>query len=522
MIGRPRRAADQENLQGQMQVDNEGAAARKELVPELSMPAADGKPVRAEEEEEECGDVQSSSASEEEEEEEDDDEDAAIHRALMAAREKKAAAEKLAASKSAAKEDHATSNAAKKADESSDEEESEAEEGEDEESEDEDAVIHKALVAAREKAAAAAAAAAGAASTAASSPSVGAGAGGEGGAAARHESPPSSAEAFQSSKRAPSGNAFAKLMSRKPAVTAERSELPAAVTAAAGGGEGGSGAASREEGADAAAAASKRKKPKAGGGGAAAKVGSRAVTDKGHVCHTGKKSFAAKQEAEKAVDSPQGDGAATHSKAIDGRGDGQGEEGTAPAPAAAEGSSAGAAPAAVAAPPPPPLGVHEGFTCDRSGVCPIVGVRYTLVGDDYDLCQAEYDKLDDKEKAKYEAVEPPVQTAPGCFARSLLLMRGDEAIALEARNSTANKLAEVGGRVIGAANVCGTGDSFGRHAHVDYFGGARSIGRIEEVRRRSKKQRRFQHALTKLVQLDDDEIETLAPMADLYAQCACV
>ena len=35
-----------------------------------------------------------------------------------------------------------------------------------------------------------------------------------------------------------------------------------------------------------------------------------------------------------------------------------------------------------------------GMTCDMSGICPIVGVRYHLRGEDYDLiCQAEYDKL---------------------------------------------------------------------------------------------------------------------------------
>jgi hypothetical protein len=38
-------------------------------------------------------------------------------------------------------------------------------------------------------------------------------------------------------------------------------------------------------------------------------------------------------------------------------------------------------------------GVHVGVTCDVSGMCPIVGNRYHLVGHNYDLCQAEYDKL---------------------------------------------------------------------------------------------------------------------------------
>ena len=64
--------------------------------------------------------------------------------------------------------------------------------------------------------------------------------------------------------------------------------------------------------------------------------------------------------------------------------------------------------AAALAPVPAPAsaGGHPGVTCDRSGVCPIVGNRYHLRGEDYDLCQAEYDKLDDKEKADYECIPP--------------------------------------------------------------------------------------------------------------------
>ena len=58
-----------------------------------------------------------------------------------------------------------------------------------------------------------------------------------------------------------------------------------------------------------------------------------------------------------------------------------------------------------------PLGEHVGMTCDRSGVCPIVGNRYHLKGDDYDLCQAEYDKLDEGEQAMYECIPPPQAAA---------------------------------------------------------------------------------------------------------------
>merc|ERR1719198_1262490 len=52
-------------------------------------------------------------------------------------------------------------------------------------------------------------------------------------------------------------------------------------------------------------------------------------------------------------------------------------------------------------------GVHPGVECDRSGMCPIVGTRYHLRGHNYDLCQAEYDKLPQQEKLLYAAMPPP-------------------------------------------------------------------------------------------------------------------
>ena len=52
-------------------------------------------------------------------------------------------------------------------------------------------------------------------------------------------------------------------------------------------------------------------------------------------------------------------------------------------------------------------GIHPGISCDRSGMMPIVGTRYHLTGYNYDLCQAEYDKLSADEKSQYEAMAPP-------------------------------------------------------------------------------------------------------------------
>merc|ERR1719240_393151 len=56
----------------------------------------------------------------------------------------------------------------------------------------------------------------------------------------------------------------------------------------------------------------------------------------------------------------------------------------------------------------PPAGeeVHHGVTCDRSGMSPIVGPRFHLCGRNYDLCQAEFDKLDDEQKKAFERVPP--------------------------------------------------------------------------------------------------------------------
>ena len=51
---------------------------------------------------------------------------------------------------------------------------------------------------------------------------------------------------------------------------------------------------------------------------------------------------------------------------------------------------------------------HPNFYCDRSGMNPIVGIRYHLRGQNYDICQAEYDKLNAREQSEYEAIPPPL------------------------------------------------------------------------------------------------------------------
>ncbi|KAL1529569.1 hypothetical protein AB1Y20_000513 [Prymnesium parvum] len=58
--------------------------------------------------------------------------------------------------------------------------------------------------------------------------------------------------------------------------------------------------------------------------------------------------------------------------------------------------------------------VHPGITCDKSGMCPIVGPRFNLKGHDYDLCEAEFNKLDPAEQAKFVRIEPPFGRTYGC------------------------------------------------------------------------------------------------------------
>ena len=53
-------------------------------------------------------------------------------------------------------------------------------------------------------------------------------------------------------------------------------------------------------------------------------------------------------------------------------------------------------------------GFHPGVTCDKTGQCPIFGWRFNLTGKNYDLCEAEYNKLPDSEKPLYQRIAPPV------------------------------------------------------------------------------------------------------------------
>ncbi|KOO27940.1 protein hecd-1 [Chrysochromulina tobinii] len=57
---------------------------------------------------------------------------------------------------------------------------------------------------------------------------------------------------------------------------------------------------------------------------------------------------------------------------------------------------------------PQELGYHPGVTCDRTGQSPIVGNRYKLRDENYDVCEAEYARMPPDEQQQYTLIPPPV------------------------------------------------------------------------------------------------------------------
>ncbi|KAL3920857.1 MAG: hypothetical protein SGPRY_005104, partial [Prymnesium sp.] len=61
------------------------------------------------------------------------------------------------------------------------------------------------------------------------------------------------------------------------------------------------------------------------------------------------------------------------------------------------------------------LGYHPGVTCDRTGQCPIIGNRYKLKNENYDVCETEFLKMPAEERARYNCIPPPCFRKPkGC------------------------------------------------------------------------------------------------------------
>ena len=63
-------------------------------------------------------------------------------------------------------------------------------------------------------------------------------------------------------------------------------------------------------------------------------------------------------------------------------------------------------------------GAHLGICCDRSGMSPIVGNRYTLNGED--LCESEFQKLSPQEQHLWECI-PPLNPPPSFGTIAALL-----------------------------------------------------------------------------------------------------
>merc|ERR1719399_1766821 len=60
---------------------------------------------------------------------------------------------------------------------------------------------------------------------------------------------------------------------------------------------------------------------------------------------------------------------------------------------------------------------HWGITCDKSGMHPIVGIRFKKTGEDYDLCEAEFAKLSAEEQQLFERIETPRRRFMRCGPR---------------------------------------------------------------------------------------------------------
>lgn len=61
-------------------------------------------------------------------------------------------------------------------------------------------------------------------------------------------------------------------------------------------------------------------------------------------------------------------------------------------------------------------------------MCPIIGVRYHLRGANFDLCQQEFDKLDEEEKAAYEPLASPSASSRPALVSCVEWVRSDAAL----------------------------------------------------------------------------------------------
>ena len=132
-----------------------------------------------------------------------------------------------------------------------------------------------------------------------------------------------------------------------------------------------------------------------------------------------------------------------------------------------------------------PEGVHNGYVCDGSGISPIIGVRYHLTGDDFDLCAAEYAKLSTQEQEKYERIEPTEfameasASVPEDWPLSVLLaVQEDTYLAIRKRGDAHFTLLRygVGDMIVFRGDICHYGVGYDcensrLHFYIDSFMG---------------------------------------------------
>ena len=58
-----------------------------------------------------------------------------------------------------------------------------------------------------------------------------------------------------------------------------------------------------------------------------------------------------------------------------------------------------------------PEAVHVGISRDVTGMGPIVGARYTKIGEDYNLCQEAFDRLPEAEAQRFMCIETPARAS---------------------------------------------------------------------------------------------------------------
>lgn len=86
------------------------------------------------------------------------------------------------------------------------------------------------------------------------------------------------------------------------------------------------------------------------------------------------------------------------------------------------------------------LVTHPEVSCDVSDMYPLRGTRWHKIDEDFDLCQAEFDKLSETEKCKYERIEIPGATPIAYSANSKRQGKSGLAAGKSSNDSSATRI----------------------------------------------------------------------------------